>query len=292
MLDTAARHGLPTLAAEAIRELESIGVNFQEHHFTPMVDSFIKTEQIKEAFCVLDLMRAAQVNPTIDSAFSILQAIRHDPEAIDNAYTKLEEIHKEGQKVDVVAVNVLIKACGLLNDLQRAVGIYKAMPSLSVQPDAETYEMLLRACRATRHIELGERLFGEMQEAGIKPTAKAFEAFISLILTQTDYENAFFYLEEMKGAGHTPSYNIYEEIVKTCVASQDGRHKLAVEELEQMGYKPSARLRNFIKTGGAEWVNQLSDDERLPHETRRRLKDAKMSGGKAEVEQEVSAPTS
>ncbi|KAL5523876.1 hypothetical protein ACEPAG_8049 [Sanghuangporus baumii] len=286
VLDTAARHGLPKLASEAIRELEAIGVDFQEHHFTPMLDAFVKKQLLKEAFCILDLMRSAKVNPTADSAYSILQAVRHDPEAIDDAYTKLEEMHKEGQNIDVIAGNVLIKACGLLNDLQRGVGIYKAMPSLGIQPDAETFETLLKACRAAQHIELGERLFGEMQESGVKPTAKTFEAFISLILTQTDYENAFFYLEEMKGAGHTPSYSVYEEIVKTCVANGDTRSKLAVEELGQMGYKMSARLRHFIDTGGKEWVNQLSDSERLPYETRRRMKEAKLL---QEEEEENSA---
>ncbi|KAL5528332.1 hypothetical protein ACEPAF_7468 [Sanghuangporus sanghuang] len=289
VLDTAARHGLPKLASEAIRELEAIKVDFQEHHFTPMLDAFVKKQLLKEAFCILDLMRSAKVNPTIDSAYSILQAVRHDPEAIDAAYTKLEEMHKEGQNIDVIAVNVLVKACGLLNDLQRGVGIYKAMPSLGIQPDAETFEMLLKACRAAQHIELGERLFREMQESGVKPTAKTFEAFISLVLTQTDYENAFFYLEEMKGAGHTPSYPVYEEIVKTCVANGDTRYKLAVEELEQMGYKMSARLRHFINTGGRQWINRLSDDERLPYETRRRMKEAKLLQEEEEEEGEDSA---
>ncbi|EJD02798.1 uncharacterized protein FOMMEDRAFT_86064 [Fomitiporia mediterranea MF3/22] len=271
VLHTAARHGLPVLASEAIRQLEAIGVQYQEYHFSPMLDAFVKNQQLKEAFSVLDLMRQAKVNLTIYSADSILHAIKHDPELIDGAYALLEELHKEGSTVDVIAVNVLIKACAMLNDLQRAVGIYKTMSSLGVQPDAETYEMLLKACRAARHVELGERLFNEMREAGLNPTARSFERLISLVLTQTDYENAFFYLEEMKVSGHTPSYPTYEDIVKKCVSASDGRYKLAVEELKQMGYRVSSRLQNFIDSGGQEWKEQVSEDEKLPFETRKRI---------------------
>ncbi|KAI5116756.1 hypothetical protein M0805_008369 [Coniferiporia weirii] len=275
VLHTAARHGLPTLAADAIRSLETMGVKFRELHFAPLLDAFVRNGQLKEAFRTLDLMRSSNIIPKLYTAETILQSIRRDPDTIDEAYAMLEELHSEGQKVDVVAANIIIKASSFLNDLQRAAGIYKAMPSLDVQPDVDTFNLLLSACIKVKHLELGQRLFGEMQEAGLKPTETTYYRLICLVLAQADYENAFFYLEEMKAAGISPSYAVYEQLVKKCVSAGDARYNLAVEELEQMGYEVSTGLRSFIDSGGKEWKEFRPEEERLPYETRQRLRSVK-----------------
>lgn len=250
VLHTASRHGNPNLAADAIRCLENIGVKLLEVHFAPLLESFMKNGQLKDAYRVLALMRSSNIEPTNETTYPIYSTIRKDSEDIDNAYTTLEEFHKEGGVVDVSAVNVIIASAAFLRDLQRAVGVYKAMPSLDVQPNVETYNIVFTACARARHIELAERLFSEMKDAGLKPTEKTYNCFISVILTQNDYENAFFYLEEMKGKGFQIPYGLYEAIVKKCVLNGDTRYKLAVEELEQAGYQVSQYLRTFINTGG------------------------------------------
>lgn len=254
ILHTAARHGLPTLAADALRCLEKIGVRLLEVHFTPLLESFVRNGQLKEAFRVLSLMRSNKIEPAIEATHSIFNTIRRDPDHIDNAYTALEELHNAGEVVDVSAINVVIASSAFLRDLQRAVGVYKAMPSLNVKPNVDTYDIVFSACARSRHIELAERLFAEMKDAGLKPTEKTYTRFISVILTQADYENAFFYLEEMKGRGFQPAYGLYEAIVKKCVSVGDTRYKLAVEELEQAGFAMSPGLRSYIDSGGKEWL--------------------------------------
>ena len=271
VLHTASRHGMPTLAANAIQQLELLGVKFREYHLTPLLDSFVNNSQFKEAVRVLDLMRSSGVTPTMDTVTTMVQFIRRDPESVDAAYEALEELRQEGQTIDVVAANVIIEASRELNDLQRAVGTYKALPNLDVKPNLDTFNILLSACRQVKHLELGERLFAELQAEGLHPNAETYTTYIELILSQADYENAFFFLEEMKSKDFKPPYSVYEAIVKKCVSVGDSRYKLAVEELEQLRYQVSSGLQSFISSGGKEWKEVLSDDEMLPLATRKRL---------------------
>ena len=99
--------------------------------------------------------------------------------------------------------------------------------------------------------ELGDRMFSEMRDALLKPNVETYKQLIALHLTQPEYEDAFFYLEEMKAAGFKPPYSSYDGIVRKCVAMGDSRYKLAVEELEQMGYAMTPDLIAFVDSGGS-----------------------------------------
>jgi len=246
VLNTAGRHGMPLLAADVLRQLELIGVPYQEYHLAPLLEAFVAKGQVKAAFSVLDLFRSSNVPPSLETARPILHVIQRDPDTIDSAFAMLEELHKEGQTVDVVAGNVVIEACVFLNDLQRAVQTFKGFPSIGVAPDVETFNLLFTACVNAEHRDLGERLHKDMQAANITRNADTFKALISLYLTQADYEDAFFYLEEMKAAGHKPAYSVYEGIVRKCFAMGDSRYKLALEECKDMGYTEGKALRAVL----------------------------------------------
>lgn len=253
VLHTAARYGLPALASSVLQQLEASGVKLQEYHFAPLIDAFARNGSLKEAFKVLELMRSSGVTATLNTALSVKKAVERDPDLIDAAYNLVEELQKEGETIDVIAVNILISACVFRKDIQRAVGIYKAMPSLGVQPDVETFESLLHCCERSNHIELAERLFSEIQSSNLKPSVKVFEWMILTAIEQDNYEDAFFYLEELKAAGFKPPYITYERIIRKCYSLKDTRYKLALDEMKQMGYRPLAVLQNFLDTDGKEW---------------------------------------
>lgn len=228
-----------------------MGVHFQDYHFVPMIEAFVRNNQLKEAFEAINLMRQSKIDPTIDALFSLREKIQRDPDAIDSAFGVLEDMHKAGLPVDPASVNALIYSTNWSRDLQRAIGIYKSMSSLDVKPNVETFETLLIVCRNVKHGELAERLFSEMREAGFKPSAKCYDLLIITIMWQNDYENAFFFLETMKEEGHKPGAMVYAQIVKKCVIAGDSRYKLALEEMKQMGYKVPQSLKDFVANGGA-----------------------------------------
>ena len=246
VLHTAGRHGLPELAMDVLRVLKAIGADLREHHFAPIIESFCRTNQIKDALSTLSLMRQHNIEPNSDTAHPIFEAIRVNTDAVDTAWDALEALHSEGQTVDVTAVNVIIQASVAQGDLQRAFGTYQMCSELNVKPTLDTYHFLLSGCIATRHRELGDRLIAEMKEAKIKPDARTYERLIVLCLTGETYEDAFFYLEEMKAENLYPPLSVYEAIIQRCVLEKDARYAVAVQELEEFGYTVSPELNRVI----------------------------------------------
>jgi pentatricopeptide repeat protein len=250
VLHTAGRHGLPELAKDVLRILKAISVDLREHHFAPIIESLCRTNRIKEAFSTLTLIRQHNIEPTFDTAHPIFDAIRVSTDAIDAAWDALEALHSEDQIVDVTAINVVIHASVALGDLQRAFGTYQMCSELNIKPTLDTYHFLLSGCIAARHRELGDRLIAEMKEAKIKPDARTYERMIVLCLTGETYEDAFFYLEEMKAEKLYPPLSVYEAIIQRCVQEKDARYAVAAQELEEVGYKVSPKLRRIILEEG------------------------------------------
>ena len=250
VLHTAARHGLSHLALEVIEALKSINIVWCEHHIAPVIEAMCHHNEIKEAFVMLNFMRKNNMSPTLQTASPIYDLIKNDTDTVDDAYGKLEVIREEGLDVDILALNTVIRAAVTLQDLQRAIGTYKAATQLGVTPDIDTYNLLLEGCIDARHRQLGDRVLADMKEAGVKPDAATYTRMVLLCLKQSTYEDAFFYLEEMKALNMVPPLSVYEAIIRKLVSFGDTRYKIALEELKECGYEVSDRLNSFISSGG------------------------------------------
>ncbi|KAG9220821.1 hypothetical protein CCMSSC00406_0002579 [Pleurotus cornucopiae] len=246
VLHTAARNGLPDLATDALRVLKVIGCQWQEFHFAPVVESFVRAGRIKEAFTTLDIMRKSDIPPVPETSLPILHAISEDTQSIDNAWNLIEQMHKEGSPIDAAALNTIIQATSGIGDLQRAIGVYKSFEEYSITPDIYTFNFLLEGCIAVGHRELGDRLLADLKEAKLKPDRETYINMVLLCLTQETYEDAFFYLEEMKTAKHKPPMLVYEAIIRRCLAAGDVRYQIAVDELKETGYQLNGSLRREI----------------------------------------------
>lgn len=247
VLNTAARHGIPDLASDVIRVLQSMDVTWQEHHFAPLVEAFARSGQIKEAIITLDIMRSNNIEPLTETALPIFDAIKDDIATVESTWNLVDELHNEGKKVDISALKAIIKASLTLGDLQRAIGAYKAFPDFNVVADLATFNLLLQGCVAAAHRELGNLLLSDMKELKLKPDQNTYEEFIALCLTQDDYEDAFFYLEELKATGNIPPNIVYEGIVGKCLSRGDGRYQIALDEMKELGYSPSTALVRVLR---------------------------------------------
>ncbi|KIJ68158.1 hypothetical protein HYDPIDRAFT_148513 [Hydnomerulius pinastri MD-312] len=255
VLHTCARHGLADLAIDAMRVLRTTGVDLQEHHFAPLIEAFCKADKLEDAFNTLDTMRNRSIAPTTETARPITELLQKDVDHVDSAWEALDHLQKEGKAIDPVAINSIIQASVILGDLQRAVGAYKTFPDYHCKPNIETFNSLLSGCVDAKHRELGNKLLLDLKQADLKPTATTYERIIMLCLTQSSYEDAFFYLEEMKAQKFVPSAKTYGAIIRTCVVAGDSRHTMALQEMEQCGYTPSASLQRFIAnpSSGSPW---------------------------------------
>ncbi|KAG2153753.1 uncharacterized protein EDB93DRAFT_1134621 [Suillus bovinus] len=252
VLHTAGRHGLSNLATDVIRVLRSMGADWQEYHFAPLVEAMCNAGNLKDAFGTLDLMRSSNIFPTAITTQPIYDVLKQDIDKVDSAWGLLDKLKSEGKSIDRTAINAIIRAAISLSDLQRAVGAYKAFPDYKCVPDVDTFNTLLSGCIVASHRGLGDRLLLDLQELGIKPDATTYERIIILCLTQATYEDAFFYLEEMKAQKFVPPRSVYDAIIRTCIAADDSRYSLALDELKQCGYTVSKSLQAFIDSGGQE----------------------------------------
>lgn len=246
VLNTAARHGHPDLATDALRVLKNLNIDWQEHHFSPLIEAFCHQKQYKEAIRVLDIMREQDIEPVLETASALLEALS-STEAIDSIWEITDEMLREGRKIDIVVLQVLISASIKLGDLQRAIGAYKSLAEYGVTADVTIFNSLLQGCADASHRGLGNLLLDDMKATQVKPDEKTFETFILLCLTQDDYEDAFFYLEEMKTAGFRPKYNVYSKIIRKCLNNDDFRYKVALQEMEEMGLVPRSDLKKLIR---------------------------------------------
>ncbi|KAI6157784.1 hypothetical protein BKA82DRAFT_4061395 [Pisolithus tinctorius] len=246
VLHTCARHGLADLATDVIRVLRSIGVDWQEHHFAPLLEAFARVGKLKEAFGTLHLLRSNGIVPLPETTQPITDILKGDVDAVDGVWKILDELRDEGHTIDAAAINTVIEASIALGDLQRAVGAYKAFREYASKPDVETFNHLLQGCINTCHRELGDKLLLDLKQANVRPNALTYERTILLCLTQPTYEDAFFYLEEMKAQKIVPPLRVYDAIIRTCVVAGDSRYSLALAELEQCGYTLSRGLIRFV----------------------------------------------
>ena len=246
VLHTAARHGLPDLATDVLRVLKLIGVPWEEHHFAPLIEAFCRGDQVKEALLTLDIMRTNEIEPTRETAYPLLDILK-DMDAVDSVWVVIDELHQEGRRIDIAALNVLVRASIALGDLQRAVGAYKSFSEYGLTPDLTTFNILLQGCVVAGHRDLGSLLLADMKEAKITPDQETYQQFVSLCLTQDNYEDAFFYLEEMKTAGHVPPSSVYVAIIKKCLSTGDTRYTVAVEEMRETGYSVPPNLMREMK---------------------------------------------
>lgn len=250
VLHTAARCCLPNLAMHALQILIGLQVPLAEHHIAPVLEAFCGRRMLEEAFSIVNLMRSSDVRCSPETALQLTKCISGDIDQVDEAWSILEKMNQEKKVVDVVSLNAIVHAAILLNDLQRAIGTYKAFGDFGVNADISTFNHLLSGCIFASHRELGDRLLSELRELGLVPDKVTFERMIVLCLTQTVYEDAFFYLEEMKGQGHMPPISVYTALIRKCVVSGDVRWKIALDEMKECGYEVLPNLQLFIDTGG------------------------------------------
>ena len=251
---------MSSLASEVLSLLTEQEIPLGEYHFSPLIEAMCRQAQIKDAFQTIMRMDNVGITPSTETTYPIFKYIIEDAERLETACNHLEDLQQEVKApFPVAAFNCVIQASISLGDLQRAIGLYNSFSEFKVKPNVDTYNLLLGGCIATTHRELGDKLLLEMKDARVLPDARTYERLIVLCLTQTNYEDAFFYLEEMKEQKMVPSLNIYESLIRKCVTMGDTRYKLAIEELQECGYKVDKPLRTFIDTGGESELTPITD---------------------------------
>lgn len=108
-LNVAARYGQPQLATDVFRVLGNRELQFEEHHYAALLESYSVAGDLVAAFSVLSVMRNAGVAPTENTARPIFVKLsKADDFAIQNAFKILQKMRRIGKPVDIAALNTII----------------------------------------------------------------------------------------------------------------------------------------------------------------------------------------
>ena len=236
VLHCAARIGDPAFARTLMAKLHELNAQLTEEHFVLFIEACVRGGEVAAALKSLCLVNRT-ASPKLKYLDLLSQAIAEDSTAVDKAFYTLQEIRDGGEaQVNTAAVNVIIQAAVLLQDIKRAISTYNDMSIFSCVPNSDTYESLLLLCLNENQPELATKFLTEMTELGLQKTKRIYDRLIRLYLKSQDYERAFPVLEEMKIAGHQPSESLYEAVILKCAEESDGRAAVAAQEMREANY--------------------------------------------------------
>ncbi|KAL7273513.1 hypothetical protein RUND412_003629 [Rhizina undulata] len=251
VLHTAARNGDPMLATDVFRILAQRATRLEEHHYAALIETYTVTGDISSALSVLSLMVDAGVLPSRNTARSISLKLAESAEAVDGAFTILQEMKENGKEVEISMFNAVVAAAVQRNDLMGAFKLYSRISELDLQPVLDTFNILLKGAALEGRKDVALFVIGEMRERAIVPTVRTYEHLIKMSLNQADYDDAFGYLEEMKNIGFWVRGTVYRWILEKCLENEDPRAAIVVREMRDKGIDTS-----FIKKNKREGANK------------------------------------
>lgn len=101
---------------------------------------YIRTNNFKKA---IKLMNESNFEIHMTVIKMLSDYLIKNPEDIDEAYYYLEELKQNNQKIKIEPFHSIIRACCLVNDLDKAYGTYLELENFGLTCNEKTFEMLL-----------------------------------------------------------------------------------------------------------------------------------------------------
>lgn len=225
VLETAARHGDFSLAADVVRVLGNRNQALKPYHYETLIEACVPSE-LRTAFTLLALMSSAGISPTVSSTRPIFLHLRQSARLADAALSVLRQASKQQQAMPAEAVNVIIEAYIYHGNFERAMDTYRTLHTICPSgPVTSTFNTLFRGCRSRK--DMAMFLASEMVALKIAPDALTYDRLILVCLEgrsgPEDFEDGWRYFEEMRGAGWLPRPGTSMALAKQCCLMGDER---------------------------------------------------------------------
>jgi hypothetical protein len=177
VLNAAARKQHALLADKAWGALQQ---GARDHGIVPLPSAFAAAVAAQSACGNKDAAfslvgEAYTTHPSMDARHSVwmplVRACAGGPQALDGAYFLLERRKQAGSAVHVAALNVVVAACCLAGDIQRACETFDTFESVfGVSPTLDTFHLLLRACTWNGRAGSADKMQEELARSGLQQT--------------------------------------------------------------------------------------------------------------------------
>jgi hypothetical protein len=131
------------------------------------------------------LQRGIQILETMNNYDpECLAAELLSPELVDQAYYMLEARRDKSETVKLATFHVIILACSMMGDEQRAVETLESLPSFNLVPTAVTFGYVLQACGYLHNRARNtEAVIESMSTLGVVPTEAVVNLAVQQLLT-------------------------------------------------------------------------------------------------------------
>ncbi|KAL1495121.1 hypothetical protein AB1Y20_016988 [Prymnesium parvum] len=209
------------------------GARLNSHQQAAVVFNCLKQGKTLEAFeKAVDQLRARDTSLPIKASEWLASSLSKTPSLVDDAYFRLESDKKKGLAVPLGAINIIIDACAMMGDLDRAFATWAELEQLGLKPNTGTYNALVHACIRTREVASGRRLIARMEMEEVPPDAVTYSHRCALLLQSRAGDAAVGLLEECKQKGLRPRSHMYVSCINFLLRAK--QYSKARELLEEM----------------------------------------------------------
>jgi len=198
---------------ELLLELQQLanktGAVLNSHQEVGVIFTMLQMDQTLQAFQRAVSLMGKDHGLPVKAANWLADQLSTQASMVDDAYYLLETRKSEGEAVPIAAVNIVIEACAVMGDLDRAFATYAELEQLALKPDTGTYNALLHACVRTRELASGRRLLSRMEMDEVRPDAQTFAHRCSMLVMSRQGNSALQVLDECKAANVKPLPKMY-----------------------------------------------------------------------------------
>ncbi|ORY18643.1 hypothetical protein BCR34DRAFT_473166 [Clohesyomyces aquaticus] len=301
ILNSCARTGNIALATDVFRVLAARGTTFTTHHYEPLLETYLRGNDLEAALSIVVIMAEAGIRVTAETLTALYLYLKSDSHSDANpspdtdsspaknltqtgendarpalpllAFTHLQSLSTSGKKIPIAAVNTCIAAListtttSTSSSLPTALSLYTTLPTLSLTPDIHTFNALFRGCHRSvpPRYTLAMHLASEMVALGIAPSALTYDRLVLVCCAAGEWEDAWRYYEEMRGGGFVPRRGMLERLIEGGVSRRDGRVRDVVRDMENLGFVARRGMREMVRgvfgEGEGEWEMGVDMEE-------------------------------
>lgn len=238
----------PNDVVSLAKTLTDMGMKLDRFQRVSVVYSYLRLNQPVPAFTALIDYFADGLKLSERAQDGIAEMLARQATSVDEAYFLLEQRKQDGLEVPLPAVNLVIEACAVLGDLDRAFATWAELEQLDLKPDTGTYNALLSTCIRTREIASGRRLIARMASDDLTPDSKTYELHCSLHLMARERDLAAKLLQKVKDDGLKPSGKMYAGLVNDAVRNREAnRAATLIQQMEEDGHVVTGGLRGRVE---------------------------------------------
>jgi len=190
VLTTASQAGDAVLATDVFTHLSKRGTGFQPVHYQLLIECYLAASppDLKRALSILAIMTMEKIEPSLSETRTLYTFLRSNPALTAEAFQTLRELHDQGRKIPIAALNLIIECYVRQRNLSEAMKVYKLIHTFAPISDAskrifaniETFNLLLRGCRVADPPDegLASFLVSELLALRVKPTSLTYDRLI------------------------------------------------------------------------------------------------------------------